>query len=397
MTADALQNRDRLHELITPHLPRIRELRHELHQYPETAHEETRTVALVQKVLHDLGLTTKTCTPTGLVADVGPNPTVALRADLDGLPLEERTGLPYSSRSPGKMHACGHDGHTAILLGAAMVLASRQGSLAPGGVRLLFQPAEEGADGAPRAIAAGALEGVDVIYGLHNWPAYPEDTLAVVEGPIMAASGNFFATVTGRSGHGSQPQLTRDPIVAAAHAVTHLQSIISRENDPRQPQVVSVCTIHGGDAPNIIPDDVQLSGTVRAFNDQAIDRLGERVGQTISAVAEVCGCRASYGYERHTPTLINHRAEADLVAEVGREVMGPESLSKEGLPVLGAEDFAYYLHQRRGAYFFLGGGRPGQSSPMCHSSHYDFNDNLLLPGIAMFLRLVERELNCGLA
>ncbi len=386
----------RLDALVLPHLGRLVEFRRDLHRHPELRFEEVRTAARVEEALRGAGYATRRLAGTGVVADTGTGDAVLLRGDMDALPLEEANDLPWRSGRPGLMHACGHDGHTTILLATALALAAARERLT-GNVRLMFQPGEEGGAGAKRMIDEGLLEGVTRVFGVHNWPRVPLGKVGVRAGPMMAASALFELRVVGVGGHGSQPQLAKDPILAAAHVVTHLQSLVARESHPLAPAVVSVCTVHGGTAVNIIPDAVSLSGTIRTLDDGQADDLGRRVGEVAAAVAAASGCRTEYRYERYYPVTSNHAAEAALVAETADELFGPGSATAEELPAMGAEDFSFVLQERPGAYFFLGGAEDGRSNAMCHSTSYEFNDALILRGARMYLRLVERTLGCTLA
>jgi amidohydrolase len=387
----------RLEPLLRPHLGRLQELRRDLHRHPELAYREARTAARVVAELTALGLEPRAIADTGVVADLGASPAVALRADLDALPIDEQGDVEHRSTIVGAMHACGHDGHVAILVGAAAALAASRARLGRRGVRLLFQPAEEGGAGAARLIAEGALDGVEAVYGLHNWPATSRGAVAVRAGAMMAASGLFEIVVAGRGGHGSQPHLARDPVLAAAQVVTALQALISRERDPLEPAVVSVCSIHGGSARNVIPDQVTLAGTTRALDDAGIDRLGERLAEVARGVAMAARCDATVEARRQYPAVVNHPASAHLAAEAARDVLGPRAVTEAGLPVMGAEDFSFYLRERPGAFLFLGAGREGEASPPLHSSRYDFDDSLILPGALLMLRIVERTLGVTLA
>lgn len=396
-----MDDHHRLDALILPHHDLLKAIRKDIHRHPELANEEVRTSAKVLEVLRDLGLDPRTVASTGVVVDIGEGPAVALRADLDALPLDEQNTFEHTSTRPGVMHACGHDGHTTILLGVAAALASSESArdrLARCGrsVRLLFQPAEEGGGGAQRMIDEGALDGVDAVFGLHNWPVTPMGKIGVKPGAMMAASALFEVSVIGRGGHASQPHNAADPVLATAHIIEHLQALVSRETDPREPAVVSICTVHGGLAANVIPDQMDLSGTIRAFSDELLDELGGRLAAIVTTVAEASRCRAECVVRKQYPSLINHEAEARLIAEVAEEILGPQSVTTRGLPVLGAEDFSYYLLARRGAFFFLGAHEPGTEIVPIHSSSYDFNDELILPGVRIFLRLIERFHGCSL-
>jgi amidohydrolase len=380
-------------------LPELREIRHDLHRHPELGFAEHRTQARVRAWLETLGYTPRDCAGTGLVADLhpgrsepsgGPHPCIALRADLDCLPMPETTPLPYRSVHEGRAHKCGHDGHTTILMGVAAVLA-RHRHRVPGNVRLLFQPAEEGVDGggARVMVAQGALEGVDEVYGLHNWPAFPLGKLRVKAGPIMAHARELSIVVTGKGGHGSQPQECRDPIVAAAHLVTALQTAVSRGLGSAGGGVVSICRFAAGHTHNVIPEHAELGGTLRSFDPAVDERLIERVREIVQGVAATFGVHVELEITEGYPVLVNHERCASAVRAVGERVLGPGRVSEEGLPMAGGEDFAYLTQAVPGAYFFLGAGRPGEDTPGCHHPDFDFDDSLIPTGMRMFLGLVH--------
>ena len=357
---------------------------------PALTYEEPPTAGKVEEVLKEAAIPFRRCAGTGIVADLGPEVNrTALRGDMDALPLEEKNGFEHRSTVPGRMHACGHDGHTTILLGTALALASVRDRLRSG-VRLVFQPAEEGGAGAKRMADEGALDGVTRIFGVHNWPVFPVGTVGVRPGPMMAAAALFEMKVLGKGGHGSQPQEAKDPILAASQVVTLAQALVSRETHPLKPAVVTFGTIHGGTATNIIPDDVALSGTIRTLDDAQADALGARLEEVARGVCAAFGLRLEYRYHRYYPVTSNHPADAALVAEVGEELFGKGAVSAEHLPTMGAEDFSFFLQRVPGAYFFLGGKGEGRTNSMCHSADYDFNDDLILPGVRMYLRLLER-------
>jgi hippurate hydrolase len=290
---------------------------------------------------------------------------------------------------------CGHDGHIAMLVGAAHILTRVEDRI-PGTARLLLQPAEEGPGGAPAMIREGALDAVDEVYGLHNWPDAPLGTLRTISGPCMAHVTNFHLAVHGKGGHASQPQEAVDPVLVAAHLVTALQSIVSRNVHYLQRAVVSVTMIHGGEVHNVIPDAVQLTGTIRVLDDALYDLVERRIRDLAGQTAAAFGARAECAFERMYPVLMNHPAETAHVERVGRAVFGEGKVSSEELPMLGAEDFAYFTRERPGCYFFLGSGEPGRTNAICHATNFDFNDNLIEPGITMWVRLVEDRLGTRL-
>lgn len=385
----------RLDALITPHLEKLVAIRHDIHAHPELGYQEVRTSGLIESTLRELGYAPSRPIATGVIADTGTGSAVALRADIDCLPLQEANAFAHKSTIDGLMHACGHDGHTTILLGTAMALAGVRDTL-PGNVRFLFQPAEEGGAGAEAMIKGGALEGVARIFGVHNWPTLPLDHVATKAGPLMAAAAKFHVTIRGQGGHASQPSRTKDPVLTACQAVVQLQSLISRETDFSTPAVVSICQINAGTATNIVPDVATFAGTLRTWNDEQADTLGRRIGEVSAAVAQAHGCTAETEYRRYYPVTRNHDAEAALVREVGEELFGAGHVTDEGLPMMGAEDFSFYLLERPGAFFFLGGGAEGRTNAVCHSTVFDFNDALILRGVRTYLRIVERVYACTL-
>jgi amidohydrolase len=374
--------------------PTLTEIRRDIHKHPELGFEELRTQRLIKGWLTQLGYEPRECARTGLVADLRPEllgrgRSIALRADIDCLPMTERTELEWRSVHDGRAHKCGHDGHTAILLGTAAVLARYREQL-PGNVRLLFQPAEEGVDGggAKVMVAEGALDGIDEIYGLHNWPGYPRGELRVIAGPIMAQVHGFEISVRGRGGHGSQPQDCRDPIVAGAALVGALQTVVSRGLSAAGGAVVSVCSFEAGNTHNVIPEFARMTGTIRSFNAAATERVLARVREVVEGVGATYGVEVDLALEAGYPVLVN---DPECVAAVGRVATSLDALTvrDEGLPMAGGEDFAYFAAEIPGAYFFLGAGREGEDTPGCHHPDFDFDDGLIPLGMQMFLGLVR--------
>ncbi len=374
--------------------PTLTDIRRDIHKHPELGFEEIRTQRLIKSWLTQLGYAPRECARTGLVADLRPEllghaPTVALRADIDCLPMTERTELDWRSIHDGRAHKCGHDGHTAILLGTAAVLARYREQI-PGNVRLLFQPAEEGVEGggAKVMVAEGALDGVSEIYGLHNWPGYPRGELRVVPGPIMAQVHTFEITVRGQGGHGSQPQDCRDPIVAGAALVGALQTVVSRGLSAAGGAVVSVCSFEAGTTNNVIPEFARLTGTVRSFSEAVTERVVARMREIAKGVGATYGVTVDLALETSYPVLENN---ADCVAAVHRvaESLDTLAVSAAGLPMAGGEDFAYFAAEVPAAYFFLGAGREGEDTPGCHHPDFDFDDELIPTGMQMFLGLVR--------
>lgn len=369
-------------------------LRRHIHAHPEPGFEETETQARLLEEVRALGLEPVICGKTGLYVDLGngQGPKVALRADIDCLRMTEGNHhLSYRSKKEGLAHMCGHDGHTASLMGALSVL-SRVRDQIQGTVRCFFQPAEEGPGGAPLMIEEGVLEGMDEVYGMHNWPEAPLGELRTIPGPCMATVTTMSMTIHGKGSHGSQPQSSIDPVLTAAHIITALQSIVSRNMHSKDAVVVSVTMVHGGEATNVIPDKVELGGTVRALSDSLMDEVCERIETVAKATAAAFGASVDVVLFRKYPVLVNDPGCTEIVKRVGREHFGADNVSEEKLPMLGAEDFAYYTQVTPGCFFFLGGGEDGRTNSMCHSTDYDFNDALLDPAIQFWVRLAEDRL-----
>ncbi len=371
-------------------------IRHDLHQHPELGFEEKRTQGIIRTWLEDHGYSPSDSAGTGLVADLNPRrdgPTIALRADMDALPMGEGGDVPYRSKYPGRAHACGHDGHTAILMGTAALLARHRESF-DGNVRLLFQPAEEGVrgGGATVMVAQGALEGVDEVYGLHSWPGWPKGELRVAAGPLMAQVLTFDITVRGKGGHGSQPQICRDPIVAASHLVSAIQTVVSRGLGFEGGAVVSVCKFQAGTTHNVIPDEAVLSGTIRTFDEATTERVLERLHEVTKGTEHSFGVQVDLEIDSGFPVLYNDPGCAEVVARIGKQMLGENAVSAKDLPMAGGEDFAYYAQNRPSAFFFLGAQIEGEDTPVCHHPDFDFDDDLIPVGIELFLRIVSERL-----
>ena len=352
-------------------------LRRAVHQEPELAWAEGRTAARVAAFLEGSGLEVRTgVAGTGVVATSrgGRGRTVLLRVDMDGLPIQEQGQAPYASRVPGVMHACGHDGHTAMGAAAARVLGARR---PPGEVRVLFQPAEEGEGGAQGMIAAGVLEGVDRVLGVHLWNELPVGVLGVKAGPLMAAVDRLRIVVHGRGGHGAHPHRAADPVVAAAHVVVALQTVVSREVSPVQPAVVTLGAIHGGQAFNVIPDEVTLTGTVRTFDAQLRREMPDRIRRIAGGVASALQCTAEVEVRAGNPAVINDPAMADLARRAAARVVGEERVV-EPVPTMGGEDMAVYFERVPGCFVFVGSANParGLDQPH-HSPRFDFDEEAL--------------------
>ena len=375
-------------------------IRRELHAHPELGFEEHATSELVARQLHAYGVDEvhRGLGKTGVVGVIrgerhGSGRTVGLRADMDALPLAEDNDFAHRSRVPGRMHACGHDGHTAMLLGAARWLARTRRF--DGTVHLIFQPGEEGYAGARAMIQDGLFERFpcDAVYAMHNWPGLPVGTIAVKPGPMMAAADRVSITIEGKGGHGAHAYLAIDPVVVAAHVITAAQTIVSRNVGPLDSAVVSLCSVQAGhpQAMSVIPREATITGTVRSFRTQTQDMIEQRLTQLALQVAAGFGATARVEYERMYPATVNTRDEALFGATVAEELVGPERTIRDLDPSMGAEDFAFMLEKRPGAYFRIGQGG-AESGCFLHNPRYDFNDEILPLGAALFVRLAERAL-----
>jgi amidohydrolase len=380
-------------------LPRVVDLRHRLHRIPELGYEEFQTAGVLRAELDVLGIEHidgVADAPTATIAWIGDTskPCIALRADIDALPIVERTGLPYASTHDGRMHACGHDGHSATLVGVAGLLKSIASEL-PVCVKFLWQPAEEGGGGAERLVEAGVLDGtigpkVRAIFGLHGWPGLKVGTVATKPGVLLAATDCFSATFTGRGCHGAYPHLGLDPIVTAAEAVLNLQQFVSREFDPTDSAVVTVGMFHAGTAVNIIPDTATIEGTARTINEPARKKIRAALERRCSGIAQANDCELRFDWIEGYPPTVNDPAMADYVARVGRQSLGSDHFYAVPKPSMGGEDFAYYLEKVPGCFFFVGVEPPDKNSyPPLHSDHYDFTDGALAVGMRMFAELVR--------
>ncbi|CAO3438866.1 M20 aminoacylase family protein [Azospirillum doebereinerae] len=365
--------------------------RHDLHAHPETAFEEERTSGFVAEKLASFGLEVhRGLAKTGVVGILrnGEGPSVAFRADMDALHIQEETNLPYRSRHPGRMHACGHDGHTAMLLGAARHLSenpSFQGSIA-----FVFQPAEENDGGGRVMVEEGLFDRfpVERIFGMHNWPGLEVGRIALRPGPIMAAYDVFELTLTGRGTHAAMPNLGTDTILVGSQIVAAFQTIPARNVHPVDAAVVSVTQFHAGDTWNVLPATAVLRGTVRTFRAEVQDLMERRMGELATAIAKGYGVEASLRYERRYPATVNSAAEAEIARQVAVQVVGESAVDLDPMPSMGAEDFAFMLEKRPGAYVWVGAG-PSDGGRNLHSPHYDFNDAVLPIGVSYWVRLAE--------
>ncbi len=376
-------------------------LRRDIHAHPEMGLEEVRTAALVADRLRGFGLeVSEGVGGTGVVGTLkGKRPgnrALALRADMDALQIVEQTGLPYASQTPGTMHACGHDGHTTMLLGAAQALAARPDFA--GSVHFVFQPAEEGRGGAARMVADGLFDRFpcDAVYGMHNGPGLPVGRFRLRSGPMMAAVDFFTVTFRGTGGHGgSTPHLATDVTIAQAHFCLALQNVIGRNVPAVEPAVVSIGSIHGGSAgsPNVMPAEIVITGTVRTFSEAVHDLMERRLTELAHAHAAAQGCTAEVEYGRYTKVLVNDEEHAGIAARAAAALVGPEAVDANAPPITGGEDFADMLQVKPGAFIFVGNGvKPDGSFHSVHTPHYDFNDDIITLGASYWVSLVRQEL-----
>jgi hippurate hydrolase len=372
------------------------EWRHWLHRNPELSFDCHRTAAFVADRLREFGVDEihEGIATSGIVAILngqGPGPTVGLRADMDALPIREISGVPHASETEEKMHACGHDGHTTMLLGAAKYLSETRNFR--GRVALIFQPAEEDGGGGGVMVQEGIMDRFDIaeVYALHNAPNFEEGQFYTAPGPIMAAVDEFEVTVEGRGGHAAMPHETADPLMAGVALVQAFQTIVSRNHRPVDDLVVSVTQFRAGSANNVIPGVAVFSGTVRFFRPEVQAMVIRRMEEIVEGVASGYGVSAQLDYRRHYPPTVNDPHRAEFAAEVAAEIVGVERVDPTATREMGAEDFSYMLEARPGAYLFLGQG-PG---PVCHHPAYDFNDRIAPIGASFFARIVERASPIG--
>ncbi|MBB3898876.1 M20 aminoacylase family protein [Roseococcus suduntuyensis] len=381
--------------------PELAAIRQDIHAHPELGMEEVRTAALVAKELRALGIeVTEGVGKLGVVGTIkGTRPgqrVIGLRADMDALQIPEATGKPYASKHEGLMHACGHDGHTTMLLGAARYLAQHKDFA--GTVHLIFQPAEEGRGGAKAMIADGLFERfpVDAVYGLHNKPTIPAGSFAIRKGPALAASDRFIVTFKGTGGHGgSTPHLATDVTIVQAHFVLALQTIIGRNVPAVETAVLSVGSIQGGSpiSANVMPAEMTVTGTARSYTPAIRDLLERRIGELAHGLAASYGVTAEVTYRRGTPATVNHDEQTDVAAAAARALVGDAAVNTNNALVTGAEDFALMLEQRPGAFMFIGGGNgPDGTSANLHTPHFDFNDDIIPLGVAYWVSVVDHEL-----
>ncbi len=370
-------------------------LRHRIHQHPELGFEEYQTSDLVAERLLSWGYElTRDIGGTGLVATlrVGDGRRrLGLRADMDALPIQEQTGLPYASVHAGKMHACGHDGHTAMLLGAARYLAATRRF--SGTLNLIFQPAEEGLAGAKRMLDDGLFERFpcDAIFAMHNMPGFAERKLVFHAGAFMASSDRASITLHGKGGHGAEPHKAIDPVVAAASIVLGLQTIVARNVDAQHPAVITVGSIKSGEVANVVPQSAQMELSIRALDAGVRDLLEARIRALVEAQAQSFGLRAEIDYWRGYPVLVNDAGQTEFARRVGEELVGSENVIADTRPLMGSEDFAYLLQHCPGSYLLIGNGA-GEQVCTVHNPGYDFNDRCIVTGAAYWALLTERFL-----
>ena len=366
------------------------DLRRALHREPELAWQEERTAAIIRARLDELGIRWRACAGTGTIGELAPDRPgrhVALRADIDALPIHEESGVEWASRRPGYMHACGHDGHAATLFAAAAWLKHHEAEL-PGPVSLLFQPAEEGGHGAKRMIEDGALDGVDAIFGWHNWPAIPYGKAVCPDGAVMAGNGTFEIEVKGQGGHSSQPEACRDPVLAGSAIVVALQQLVSRRLSPQYATVLSVTSFEAPSAVTVIPDTARLKGSFRLGNSGTREPLSKLIAEVAENTARAHGVTCDVVIHPRYDATVNHPAEAAeyrqaLVSELGDAVIDREL----PMPIMASEDFSYYLNETPGAFALIGADDGNEHHHPCHSPMYDFNDRLIAPVAAVFARL----------
>jgi amidohydrolase len=376
--------------------PDIQAWRRDIHQHPELLYDVHRTAAFVADRLREFGCdeVVTGLGKTGVVGVIkgrksvnGGLKVIGLRADMDALPIEEETNLPYASKTPGKMHACGHDGHTAMLLGAARYLAETRNFA--GQAVVIFQPAEEGGAGAAAMIKDGLMDrfGIEQVFGMHNGPGIPVGQFAIRTGPIMAATDSLDIKIEGLGGHAARPHKCIDSVLVGAQLIGGLQSIVSRTVDPLDSAVISICEFHAGNARNVIPQTAELRGTVRTLTEEVRALVEKRVREVVAGVAQMTGAKIDLVYERGYPVTVNHAAQTEVARRVAKEVGGDGAVAETD-PMMGAEDFAYMLEARPGAFIFCGNG----NTAGLHHPAYNFNDEAIVYGTSYWIKLVENSL-----
>jgi hippurate hydrolase len=377
--------------------PDIQAWRRDIHQHPELLYDVHRTAAFVADRLREFGCdeVATGLGRTGVVgvikgrkpANGGEVRVIGLRADMDALPIEEATNLPYASKTPGKMHACGHDGHTAMLLGAARYLAETRNFA--GDAVVIFQPAEEGGAGAAAMIEDGLMDrfAIDQVYGMHNGPGIPLGSFAIRSGPVMAATDEVNIRIEGLGGHAAKPHKCIDSVMVGAQLITALQSIVARSIDPLESAVISICEFHAGNARNVIPQTAELKGTVRTLTADVRELVGKRIREVVEGVAQMTGARIDLELKRGYPVTVNHVSQTELATQVAKEIVGDANVH-DLAPQMGAEDFSFMLQARPGAFIFCGNG----NSAGLHHPAYNFNDEAIVFGTSYWIKLVENTL-----
>lgn len=382
----------------------IKAIRRDIHAHPELCFEENRTADMVAKQLSSWGIAVhRGLGKTGVVGSIqgtlGAGRSIGLRADMDALPLQEHNRFEHASKHDGKMHACGHDGHVAMLLGAAEYLSKHRDF--KGSVHFIFQPAEEGGGGAREMIKDGLFDlfPCDAVFGMHNWPGLAVGEFGVTPGPMMASSNEFVITVKGKGGHAALPHNSADPVFAASQMIGSLQSIITRNKRPIDAAVLSITQFHAGDASNIIPDSAWVGGTVRTFTLEVLDLIETRLRHIASTVAQAFDCNAEVEFSRNYPPTINHLSETEFAVGVMKDLVGENRVNPRIDPTMGAEDFAFMLQEKPGCYVFIGNGdgdhrSQGHGLGPCqlHNPCYDFNDDLLPLGSSYWVNLTQKYL-----
>ena len=373
-------------------------IRRDIHMHPELGFEEERTSDIVAEKLKGWGCeVARGIGKTGVVGTLrvgNAHKSIGLRADMDCLPMQETNGLPHASKFDGKMHGCGHDGHTTMLLGAARYLASTKNF--DGTVHFIFQPAEEGLGGADAMLADGLFDKFpcDAIFGMHNRPSLEPGKFAIRTGPMMAGGASWDISIKGKGAHGARPESGIDPVVVASYIATALQTIVSRNMRPQDTAVLSITQIHAGDAYNVIPETAVMRGTARCFTKENMKLIEDNMRRIAASVAEGFGATAELSFRGKFPPLVNHPEETDLYADCAAALVGEENVERNGNLVMGSEDFASMLLERPGAYMLIGGGgnSVGETSCEVHNPGYDFNDKILPLGAALYAQTVERFL-----
>jgi len=366
--------------------------RRDIHEYPEILFDVHRTAGSVAEKLKAFGCdeVVTGIGRTGVVGVIhgkgsGPRKVIGLRADMDALPMDEQTNLPYRSKNPGKMHACGHDGHTAMLLGGAKYLAETRDF--SGTAVVIFQPAEEGGGGGREMVKEGLMDrfGIQEVYGMHNMPGIPSGHFAIRPGPLLAAADRILIEIEGLGSHAAKPHLGVDPVVVGAQIINQAQTIVSRSVDPIKSGLISICQFHAGSADNVIPQTATLRGTARSLLPEVRDTLEKRLREVVEGTAKAYGARATLTYSRGYPVTTNHEQQTEFAASIASDVVGPHAVDANTPPVMGGEDFSFMLEARPGAFIFIGNG----DTAGLHHPAYDFNDDTIPAGISFWARLVE--------